>query len=698
MRVLSRVPAVASVAVRELTFEILYHAALGVVLALLLWAVGYGYLLLARRGRIPDGWAVHAYPIGLLALTLASFLVLVHGALGVVAALVVLVPLGRVAAERARLRPPAIAAVVPLAWALPPLIAFAAVTGFLFHGPSERLDSSAGGELMFYVAKLVSASDSVVPFRDLLVEGQQFIYVEGAPSFLGAVASHLPAFDPFLFQTTALPGFMLASVCIGLGLLGRGERATGTPGRPAWTAVVAVLAISMIAYPSWLTESPPVALAVPLVLPLYKLWVEQLPLGWFAALGGVVAADILLTKVVAGIPFALLVLDALYTRYRDRLEPRHLAAAVGVLVAAAGAAIGVLFLTAGWYVGLFRLGFLPVEAVRELSLDNASSVGLLLEMAGQLLLLAAVAGGRRYTLAAALAISIVAVWFVKGQGFDIAIGVPILLAALVFWTDAERDRHTRWLVGGAAVSLAISAWFRDLAGVGNGFVMVLLLGATLVAAFAWSSRRDRTTAALVAYAYAVTAVGAVVALAGRHYVGALVVAILVVVPAAAQRLTTVTRRRAASAALAAAAAGAAALAASAGDSLGMDDPPPTVTREDYAVWRRVEQVVPERGLVFTSLTGRRIDIREGWNNYPGVAGRQLYLAGWYDGRLISDRAELERRLALNRRVLEGRLGPRALELSRGFGSYFAVVWRSDRTPAAFERVYANRLFALYRIP
>lgn len=679
----------------RLTFDILYHAGLGIGLALLVWAVGMGYLLLLGESRLPARWNVHAYPVGLLAVTLASLLLLVEPLLGLLGALLLAIPLARLAADTGRVRIAAAKVIPPLAWALPALVGFAAVIGFLLHGPTNRLDSSAGGELMFYVAKLVSARDSVTPFRDLLVEGQGFIYVEAAPSFVGAAVSHVPGFDAFLFQTTALPAFMLASLCIGLGLLGRDRQATPSSG--VWTTAVAALAISMIAYPSWLTESPPVALAVPLALPVYKLWADSVPLGWFGALGGVIALDILLTKVVAGIPFAILVLAALYTRYRDRLELRHLAAAVGVLASVAGAAVAVLFLTAGWYVDLFRLGSLPSDAVREVSTDNAASVGLLLEMAGQLLLLAAVVRTNRYSLAAALAISIVAVWFVKGQGFDIAVGMPILLAAFVFWTLPEPDRRTRWLVLGAAVSLSVSAWFRDLAGVRAALVLVLLLGLALLAAFVGSSRTSRSAASLVAYAYAVAAVGASIALAGHQYLGALAVAILLLVPSGARRLPTHARRLAIPAALAASAVATLVIAVVQRDEFGLGRPPPTLTTEDYAVWQRAEKLVPDDGLIFTSLTGRRIEIHQGWNNYPAIAGRQLYLAGWYDGRLISDRAELERRLALNAKVLSGDLRPGRVDLSRAFGAYFAVLRTSERTPQSFKRLYRNRLFALYRI-
>jgi hypothetical protein len=124
----------------------------------------------------------------------------------------------------------------------------------------------------------------------------------------------------------------------------------------------------------------------------------------------------------------------------------------------------------------------------------------------------------------------------------------------------------------------------------------------------------------------------------------------------------------------------------------------TLTPADYDIWQQVQENVPDDGLVFTTMTGRRITPREGWNNYPSIAGRQLYLAGWYDGRLTSRRDELDRRLALNTRVLGGEVSPDELELDRPFGSHYAVTWRSESVPPSFEPLYANDRFALYRIP
>ena len=107
--------------------------------------------------------------------------------------------------------------------------------------------------------------------------------------------------------------------------------------------------------------------------------------------------------------------------------------------------------------------------------------------------------------------------------------------------------------------------------------------------------------------------------------------------------------------------------------------------------------VPDDGLVFTSLTGATVDLRHGWNNYPAVARRQIYISGWYDGRLVADPEERNRRLTLNAAVLRGACNPSQLDYARPFGSYWAVVEEAASVPRGFRRTYENDQFALYRI-
>ena len=87
----------------------------------------------------------------------------------------------------------------------------------------------------------------------------------------------------------------------------------------------------------------------------------------------------------------------------------------------------------------------------------------------------------------------------------------------------------------------------------------------------------------------------------------------------------------------------------------------------------------------------------GWNNYPAVARRQLFIAGWYDDA-SSHPADRDRKLAQNRAVLTGAMRPDQLDLSRRYGGYYAVAERDAKLPPSFRRLYENADYALYEIP
>jgi hypothetical protein len=122
-----------------------------------------------------------------------------------------------------------------------------------------------------------------------------------------------------------------------------------------------------------------------------------------------------------------------------------------------------------------------------------------------------------------------------------------------------------------------------------------------------------------------------------------------------------------------------------------------LTPSDYDIWNEVRRRIPKDALLFSDLTGYSIDVKHGWNYYAAVSERQLYLGGWYDGRLQTDPGELKRRLQLNEEVLQGLKAPQAIPVSGRYSSYFAVVERTRRMPATFTPVYANDKYTLYKV-
>ena len=599
----------------ELTVAIVAHAGLGVAVAAAVWAVGLGCVRGLREG---DG---RAYAFGLLVLSVAALLVVASPWLGPVALVLVLAPLARLRRSGDVFR----RAVSPFAWSLPAALGLGLALGLLNHGPTEEEDSTAYGDMLFYAAKTVAATESLFPFRDLTVEGENHVWVETGWTFLAAALSWLPGVDVVLLQAATAPAFLVAAVAIGVGLLPVPER------RSASLPVAAVLAVSFIAYPTWLAESPPVALAVPLAFPVYALWRRRLPPAWFAVAVTAIGVDLFLTKGFGGIPFAVV---ATVVLLRDHAR-RPWAYVLFAAAAAAGAVVFVL--TSAWLTDLLELKFLPADAIRglrrQLDVRDTQAAAPAFQVVGQVLLAAALLRTRAFTFAAALGASLFMSWIVGGHGFDIAVGLSVLLAVLLFLEQPGLLERHRLLVAAAAVSLTLSAWFRDISGVHAGFLLVALLAAGLVAA-------------MVRRPLPVAAAAAVVAL---------------------------------------------------GVLLGLGERQTTLTRADFALWRHVADAVANDALVFTSQTGPQVTGTQGWNYYPGVAGRQVYLAGWSNSRLVVDRTQRARRLHLNRAVLSGRLSPALLHLSRRYGDYYGVLLRGERAPPSFSPVYRNGRFVLYRI-
>jgi hypothetical protein len=662
----------------ELIAGLALHVVAGLALCVLVWALGLGLLLLARVDAAPPA-AVLAYPVGLLAATAAAFALLVEEwlALPLAAALALpalaLVRAGPLVRELAR------GCAAPAAWALPGVVALPVALGLLLHGPTEELDSHAFGDMVFYAAKLVSAEQSVLPFRDLLVEGEPSAFVEAGSSFLGAAIAWIPGIDPFLVQTTLLPAFALGSIPIGLGLLGRTERSTAAA---RLLPVAGLVAVTMVAYPTWLTESPPVALALPLTFAVYVIAVERLPLGLLAAAAAVLAVDYALTKGFGALLVGVAVLAALARDHRDAIDRRAaIALAAGGLVLFAGTLV-FLLATSGWLTERFSFKFLPADAVRgladQLDTRDTQKAGLGVELLGLLALLAALVRARAATLAAVLVVALVAHAVVGGHGFDVLVGSAILLVALHAWRHPAALAAERTLLLAAGSLLALSAWFRDVSSLRAGLVFLALMGIAVVGAFA--GRR-------VVWAWPGAAAAVLCAVAGRSLVGA----VLLLATVAAGALVP----RAAWAVAGAALAAAVVLAVS--SELALTTQPPTLTSEDHAVWEAAEDAVPADGLVFTSLTGPAISGEQGWNYYPGVSGRRVYLAGWSNSILLVDEEERARRLRLNDEVLRGEREPDDLPLDGRYSSFFAVLRADERPPAGAERIDANERFALYRL-
>jgi hypothetical protein len=665
--------------VAALTTSILFHAALGIVLAGVVWATGAGWLLLLRRPPTLDRELVFAYPLGLLATLVACGLFLTWRPLGIPGVALVVVPLVLAARSRAVFAAAARRTAAAVTRGLPAIVGLATTLGFFLHGPTASVDSNAFGDVVWYAAKLESARQSLFPLRDLSAAGVDLWRAEIGPSLLGATVSYVPKIDPLLVHTSLLPAFLGASLCCGLAL---SPVASGAP-----RLRVAVLAVGMTAYASWFAESPPVTLALPLAFAVAELVERPLPKRWFGIVVTAIAVDLALTKGLALVPFGILVAFALRRYSLTRRERRVLAISVPILVAALLAAT---LANSWWVLRAASLHFSPLDALRGLrsQLDTRSTIRAApgLQLAGYLLLGGFLWRTRRIALLVALAVSLVWSWTILEYSIEIGLGTIVLLTALLVLRDPPRDRIDLALLGTAAGCLALGAWFRDFAGVRAAFVESACLAAIVLSAVA-----PRRLAFLVRL-YAFAGAGVLLALSGH----ALPAGLLLLAGAAVASATTPRLVIAAAAALLAVGVAAAVRAGRADDlRLGTYDTT-ILTHEHYQVWHEVAKVVPRGGLVFTDETGDEVQATTGQNYYPATAGRQVYLAGWYQSRLREDTSDRERRLRLNELVLEGKVPPHQVDSTGRYDAYYAVVTKGDHPPS-FRRLYANDRFALYRI-
>jgi hypothetical protein len=392
-----------------------------------------------------------------------------------------------------------------------------------------------------------------------------------------------------------MPAFLVAALALGLGSLDVRS-----------SLALAPLVIAVVAYPTWITESPPVALALPLGFALYELATRVSTLAGIAAAVVVLGPAFALTKGFGAVPLAV---AAAFALRRARLGRRELLVYGTPAALVAAVAVAYFVLTSAWLVDVLGLKFLPADALEglidQLDRRDTQSASPAFLVLGELLLMAALVRRRAWPHAAVLGIAVGGNWIVGGHGFDVAVGIGVLFALIHF--AARPDP----LVVAAGASLALSCVFRDISGVRAGFVFAVLLAGGLLAALV-SIRRALVVAAAVA-----------VGVAAGYARGSLA------------------------------------------------QGPPTLTPADYRVWQDVRDRVGRDDIVFTSETGPALgDSREGWNYYPGVAGRQVYLAGWSSSPLLVDEDERARRLRLNEDVVAGRRQP--AEVAPGYDGYFTV--------------------------
>ncbi|MHB8643731.1 MAG: hypothetical protein ACYDA3_12700 [Gaiellaceae bacterium] len=676
--------------------HILAAFGVGLVVATLLWGAGLAVVDVVApsvAGSVAPA-LVFAYPCGLVVVFAASAFLLVSP---VVAAFVLPVALAAVAV-RLILRRRALVNVFtairgPLLIALPCALALVLVTGTTWHGPTRTLGAKNPGDVSYYVSHAAAALSSILPYRDLLALGRSEPYVESGTALLAAAGTQTSHVDLFLFYTVSIITSFVLSLAIGLAILARSRSRNGAAHNTPSLLTLSALSAGALFTASWFVESVGESLALPIALSLLAIaWYELEPrlLAVGATAGGVALA---LTKALA-VPALMAVVAVALWRHRSCVRSR---ATVAYLVVAGALVTGVgienVLRTAAFYLNHPSLTFTPWDAVRGIGSNpawlSASEFSLdLLELA----LLVFLARRREWELFAALAVMTAVLWLNGTSSIALQAGLIEVIAAIVFVVALRPPafRSERVLLAAAAVLAVVNAWYRDYIETRTSMIVLLLVGATVVASTVAASgdvpKREWRRLTLP-FALALTGT-----FSSHVYLGLLAAAVAAIAlsPAAAPHLPR--SLRAATLASVCVASLLVAIHAARLHDLRVASARTNLTPEDYAAWRAVATTVPRDGLVFV-----RIDPYDILSYYPAVAERQLYIGGAKYGLALLDPRELKRREAINDAVLRGRRRPANVTGASRFHSFYALVPDGEQVPTNFARVYANSTWSLYRI-
>lgn len=646
----------AAIAARELVAPALAAALLGVLACLAQAAAGAGLVVLGHGRQTPVSVAVLlGYPVGLVvaALSAAAGLALPGGAAAAIA-----VPL-LCAAPLLRWRPPrgpAADVALTALTALPAALLLGVVLGLLWHPPTATLPAVPMGDLVYYAARAWMLEAEPWPHRNLGLEGETSGYFNALPSALAALGIRAGGPDPQWVMAAAGPAFAALALALGLRAVALEARAGGADGpspapSPALSVLVAALVASATRYASWIVESPPVALVLPLVLSVTWLTWRSARRFWpLVGAGTTAIAGCALSKITALPMLAAMVGVSLLAALRRR--PTR-GAIITTLLGAAGLAALCADLLLRYGRMFAMAAAVGPESWRQI-VPAPETIDwhwpLLVRDLGMVLL---GVGGALLGMEAGVATLTAAVLFL-GVPFVFNISQPVSCLVVASFALLAPPRPRRLALAALAAGLLLvwtlafdpDGWWAPLAWVGvtGGIGMLAVTGP------------GRARDALLHAA------------GGLAFTGALLAAV------AAGRLAVETDYAARQ--------------------------PGVLTPALREVWAQVRAVVPRDAIVFTDMVAGLGDVSlsGGWNTYAAAGQRQLWVSNWVQSETLrADPSRIAPRLEANRAVLEGRLAPAALPLSRRYREAWAVVRADARVPAGWERRFANRDWAIWRI-
>ncbi len=637
---------------------VLLHALYGMLLLLLVISTGIASLKIAGRySRLSvDDLNILGFPTGLIACLALSLLSLLGIGGQFVAGAAVIAALASCRPHLANV--PAIP-IYPLAFIALLAIAFGSHFAFMWRPATADYAGAIDiGDVTIYMGWYYSLEKSLFPFYNFGAEGEFiFSYFNNLHTIYALALDFLPRFDIYLFMTASLGTFYIISIAWMLRVLLAYRSRMGYDDlsmRHALTICAIFLAAAR--YPSWLAESPPAVFMVPIILSVMYAVVrandrpKRLAFAFVLAVVGSAISKVVSIAVLGsytGLKFLQRVLQ--------HPKPLHL---LYLGLAAFGVGIYVVYM-----IGKFGSFYLPDWVMGPESWHHFQRKGWsefhrvippLLKDLGLIVVLAGIykLGDRALFIASAFGICCHFIFPFLVTPTPAAMLV-LLAAYIVLKRDIPQAAVNLILIG--AILILPHHLKRDYGKYYTTAVWIITLGPAVLIALRSQLATATARMELRKRSHGIMLLTTTLALA------------LSLVAVSNGHLQIGKKRH------------------------------KMVSTDLYDIWMKTRQLTPPDALIFTDQTGDEPDRLTGWNDYSLMAQRQFYLSSWSSSKLRHDVSRRRQRLASNEAILSGRLAPAELNLTRPYGSYYAVVTTDRTVPSTFQTIYNNIDYVLYEI-
>jgi hypothetical protein len=637
-----------------LGIAIIWHGLIGLLVALLPFFLGGGFLGLLRNtaSQSTAGRILGGFPLGLFLafLSAASLISMKFG--WILAAMILLVAIAGWSKPSTNWQQ--IARYLKLvAMVFPFGLLLSGWAALYWHGPFHNSDGHSAGDMVFYTTSLQLLSAYGLPLRQFALEGE----IAGAGAFfnqlfpiVGAGVSKAVPLDPALFLICST--FMTYVVGISLVIVAFKDE-TSHKGLSLSVMTLVVLAVLAAGrYPLWIAESPPVSHA--LVLSVCIVWMalksEKSTIVSTASLAAAIIGSVLSKVVTFGVlsPIALAPSVVLLTRTPLKIR----IALLSLLAAGAIYCVWMLSKYLPLYLSTGRLG--PETFLYVITDGMPLRKGIVFVLRDLSVLILMSAWFRMFKLPMAIALSIGALSFlVNAFLFQINHGVVILATAMLVIANPAS------LVAAPVTTFlgmifALPAFLNsDPTGMSAATVWLIVIAGTLCCTLFLLRSADQVSRfPKTTFSLSITAMICVLLLA-------------IAVERGLLRLES--------------------------------SPNNLIPATAADIWKQVKIRTDKDVLVFTDQTSPTgWEMLGGWNNFALSGERQIYVANWVQTSLRSNPKKRDEVFAINDAVVSGAFSPDQISISRTYSGFVAVVSVRRQMKASWRLIYRNEDWAIYQ--